>query len=325
MKKLTFTHFSPNFKKKAFTTALVASLTAGFTLSAYAENDIEDYVKTSVGNIEYDVDGDGEPEVLFASDDLRALAVGVIAVDEKVKEIKRIIGGDPDNPDPDTPPEINDKLNTIVYKTEIAESDPERTIAQNTDLLYNGFKSGTLEGDVSELPSNALRYIIPPGIYDGTVKATFDLEANNNHYYAKGWAEGQQEVMTNARVEYRYHEHTGDPETGTGCYTKYVRAGKKLTCGNTEHTHTASCYTNAYQCGEAGPSNYMTNGWTCSRGHYNAPGKASCHGTIFEGPLRCGKTEHVHTSSCYTNVPAHYELGCGKTEDTIEAVVVVYE
>ncbi len=179
-----FSKFS--LREKILAAILASSLFANMGLSVYAAGSAGDYVKTSNGVIEYDGNEDGEPDVKFSADDLKRLEASVITSEEKIEEIEEEFGDDPDTPISDQIAAINEKLNSVVVRTETAEDNPNRTIAANADLLYNGFRSGTVSGDVSSLPNadSLLSYTIPAGIYNGTdAVVEFDLSENNQSYY----------------------------------------------------------------------------------------------------------------------------------------------
>lgn len=46
--------------------------------------------------------------------------------------------------------------------------------------------------------------------------------ANNKAYYEMGYTDGFHKVMDGVNISYVYHEHTGDADSGGGCYTKAV-------------------------------------------------------------------------------------------------------
>lgn len=117
--------------------------------------------------------------------------------------------------------------------------------------------------------------------------------------------------MSSLEVEYIYHEHTGDATLGTGCYSKPIY-----------HQHTDSCYGTCG--GQAVRIEFINNGWgahyqcqRCSRSwdamalgaeQWTNPVYMTCNASIVTCNL--------------TNTIIGYELGCNKTNETVEQAII---
>ena len=110
-----------------------------------------------------------------------------------------------------------------------------------------------------------------------------------------------------------YHTHTGSSSKNGGCYTtpKY-------------HSHGSSCYTT---------ETYSENGGCSGKGH-SVSGKlvdwvANPYYSDYCNSCNhwCGnydKTKQVLTCKISTSTPIKYDLGCKKTEDTIDGYAITY-
>ncbi len=317
-------------KKKIMSVIMASSLVAAVGMTALAAANTSDYVQYSVGNIEYDADGNGTPEVKFSADDMQLLEATVITSEREIEVIEEEIGDDPDTPIKDKLDDINSKLNTVVYRSETAESDPERTIEQNTNLLYNGFKSGTVEGDVSSLPANTLEYLIPAGLYDGSADVSFDLTANNEYYEQKGKEDGRANTVANARIVKHYHEHVGDPSVSGGCYGPEKVGGERCTYKKPSGTK--------YKYEFDSPS-YDNNGdpimWHRYTGYAehtnpNCPHYGEIYEFSFSVMVGSGETpddqyNRAFPSSHTTPNGTDYKLTCGKTTSTVESITLEFD
>ena len=122
--------------------------------------------------------------------------------------------------------------------------------------------------------------------------------------------DGLAQALNNLNIVYTYHEHEGsEGASPNGCYTKVV-----------QHGHVDSCYTQCTGTHKYGGYNYTENNGTI---YYVKPcnvcGKDD-RGTNTSDVKCTNKTLSCNIDSSILN----YELGCGKTEDTIESVTIVY-
>ena len=152
-----------------------------------------------------------------------------------------------------------------------------------------------------------------------------DNKAYADYWYSKGIADG----LSKAFVEYVYHEHTGNESEGGGCYTKPVY-----------HTHTNSCKTHYYNPGTFNrsggswkPGESVNPSMKCpvcgggidtwdSGGGYTSWGckKSNCGSYVggydyYGEPYTCGLSETI----------IGYNLGCGKTEKSIEYATIKFD
>ena len=110
------------------------------------------------------------------------------------------------------------------------------------------------------------------------------------------------QALDNLDVQYTYHVHEGNEgSTANGCYTNAV--------------HTYESYT--YQC--PGTNTILR---TSDGNHAGSAGKYNCD-------AYCGNFGNYGKKCTATRtgtriVSTTYSLGCGKTEDTIESVTIIY-
>ena len=116
-----------------------------------------------------------------------------------------------------------------------------------------------------------------------------------------------------------YHVHTGDSVNGGGCYTTvktktetktctdtiqiFNSGTEEGTCSNCSITHYFTTFDYGYHC----PTN-NTNQYTGRLKHCVSCGNETISGTV------SGSKEHTVSYDV-----TYYELGCGKTEDTVES------
>lgn len=140
--------------------------------------------------------------------------------------------------------------------------------------------------------------------------------ADNQSYYRLGYADGYADNgHGDARVEYIYHEHTGNSSEYGGCYTKAVENGEYKTCRHEyEYDEIIDIGGIAYhKC-------YGTySGTICNMFPYrltwNIPQSA------FSSSNR-GRGEH---SVFVGNGTYHYDMNCGKSTDTIVGAIIVWD
>ena len=108
--------------------------------------------------------------------------------------------------------------------------------------------------------------------------------------------------IENSDIKYTYHTHSGDPNTGGGCYVpKY-------------HQHTSSCYKTVSAC--SGWTKWSSDGWqTCRTCGYRV------YAPDASGGIACGRTTSQLVCT-HGNDIIGYILGCRKTEDTIESATI---
>ena len=106
--------------------------------------------------------------------------------------------------------------------------------------------------------------------------------------------------LDNLQVQYTYHVHEGDGTSATGCYKAQIN-----TCSNVLYATDSNG--NSYDEGDV---------------IYHI---CSIHGVVGCAPwetwISAGKPV---TRVCGTNMGTKYVLNCGKTEETIESVTIIY-
>ena len=125
---------------------------------------------------------------------------------------------------------------------------------------------------------------------------------DNAAYYAAGFVAGQQNIYDNLEVQYTYHVHEGsESATANGCYTNPV--------------HTYETYT--YQC-----PGYNTILRTSDGNHPGSAGKYNCDAYCANFGKKDEKCQAIRTGTRIASTI--YELGCGKTEETIESATIIF-
>ena len=128
--------------------------------------------------------------------------------------------------------------------------------------------------------------------------------ADNQAFYAIGYMDGINQALDNVTITYTYHNHTG--ENGTGCYTTAIKHSHTSACNRT-----IACTCSSYKGDTSNPDDIV-----CGRcGHHVAR-----HG----GGGKCSKTETTIGCGIGEGTVTGYNLGCGKTETTIETAYIVF-
>ena len=122
-----------------------------------------------------------------------------------------------------------------------------------------------------------------------------------------GFTEGLTSAMENIDIQYTYHEHQGESFTNGGCYTVPVY-----------HSHTNSCYS---KC----PSTiyYLNSTDTQSQFRCN---KCGWQGYIdkVHNPRTGDPCPNSVISCSLTGTIIAYDIGCGKTTDTVESATIIF-
>ena len=159
------------------------------------------------------------------------------------------------------------------------------------------------------------------GYYPDGSQVTVNLTDNNKSYYNQGYAHGIADGLDKVDVKYIYHEHSGDSTTGTGCYTVAEYHKHTDSCYKTVQTGTRKCGTwNCYNnhtpyadfrcsgCGSEAKNQWVgdtsSSGW--GMGDHMVP--------IYSKQLNCTKGDEI----------IGYQLGCGKTEESIESAIITF-
>ena len=125
--------------------------------------------------------------------------------------------------------------------------------------------------------------------------------ADNHSYYRQGYIDGFNNELNGISINYIYHSHSGNPNTEGGCYTKAIHNHTE-SCSKeygthhvvqTEHYDGGDVYLKCTYCDKGG---YYYNGW--QTGDWG-----TCEKNIKK--YTCGSPAQ------------HYDLGCGKTENSI--------
>ena len=123
------------------------------------------------------------------------------------------------------------------------------------------------------------------------------MDSGDREGYSQGYAEGMTNAMDNFNIVYTYHEHEGSEGTeANGCYTT---ANNILTGYGTHNLRATNEYYDVHMWMEC---IYCGGRWlNCNIPQYYNP--------------TCDKQPQYNTT---------YTLGCGKTEETIESVTIIY-
>lgn len=172
----------------------------------------------------------------------------------------------------------------------------------------------------SQTPATAVAENLSKGVtaWINGVKIT-GTGGDNNSYYNQGYAAGISDVITNGRVSYTYHTHTGSPASGSGCYTEPIFHNHDDS-GCSYTMEPCQLYINFsvisqrqdYTDTEGQPVYWYV--VECNRcGHLEYSGKSPGH---YYYNYTCGHTEDTVES---------YSIGCGKVEGvTIESASIVF-
>lgn len=252
----------------------------------------------SQGRVEFN---NGTPDnsaddVVFDVDDLKALDLRMGKLSDEVSDLEKSSINSEDLEQARQEGIIQTMVGTAIESQVLTGE----TFTNNTGVGLTG--SMPNHGDLNWAPSSSTKISLQPGYYSGGMLDT-------SAAYTQGYVDGQNNVAENLDIQYTYHKHEGEASKGTGCYTKSVK-----------HKHKASCYTECtgtltylreylgesqYQCTECNTIFY-----------YGAPDNngAAAGRVCSEQSVTCGKT----------NVIESYDVGCGKTEDTVESAVIIY-
>lgn len=98
----------------------------------------------------------------------------------------------------------------------------------------------------------------------------------------------------------------GDSTNGGGCYTNAIR-----------HSHSGSCYKSVFvdTCGCTAYINYNAGICDCGHGYGSHNNGMDCKAGYTNNVLECTKS---------TTAILGYDLGCGKTTETIESATIIY-
>lgn len=289
-----------------FLIAIIAALVGNYGITASAQTDRRAANIKSRGNIDFD-----NGLAVIRSSDLAYLANEIDMLEDTYKT------------------EIFSSLNTIsvYYRTDgsttreqgenIMES--SGACALPFSALMDGIKtsqdipdktySGKLPGSNTDITGN-ITAAAADNLSLGTAawvegKLIIGNGADNNKYYTEGYrlgyTEGVKHTGSNAKITYTYHRHTGNSDSGGGCYTVHMSGTRREGCGG---------------------------GGNCS-GHYEDTSYAGWHstGTCNVCGANITRTGSEGWEPCPNgkDVPySYYELGCGMTENTIIAASIVF-
>lgn len=227
----------------------------------------------------------------------------------------------------------------------VNESKPVSLDCGESFAVSSGYHSGegivTANSLASQTPATAIADNMSQGA-TGWVNGRMltGTGADNTTAYNKGYTDGMKDAMNNYNIQYTYHSHTGNNSSGGGCY--FIE---------NIHKHANDCYTitttvktvNSYNVRDSGKKYDCCNGaavtWAV---FYNIVEKDADNNVLNsykqEGTIiGCGTcvgtkanqgvgttNNNVLNCSIPEGVLLGYELGCGKTEETIETATVVF-
>lgn len=121
--------------------------------------------------------------------------------------------------------------------------------------------------------------------------------------YGEGHADGAAQVQADAKITYTYHQHTGSPASGGGCYTK----------ANYTVIEGAGCGASLYAGTPEGQTgDFDLYGGGCPNGNWGG-------GVHSPGPGWTTCTVH------YTQVITGYNPGCGMSANTVTGAAIEFE
>lgn len=309
--------------KKVLAATLVIVLLSGITLYSVAAG----HEWKSQGNVEA-VRSDGTKTVIFDKGDLDYLDGRIDAIEADVSTGKENLANALNplgtNPSLSTPLSGTSTFNELMEAINHSQAIPDKTIGESVSIATEDYELAstvtgqTINSDTKISAATAANLSLGTSAWvDGSL--VIGTGADNKNYYNFAYTQGIADGLSKANVKYIYHEHSGDSTTGTGCYTVAEY-----------HKHTDSCYktvqTGTRKCGT----------WNC----YSNDGSTQhfrCSG--------CGATatQHADTSSSGWGMGDHmvptyskqlnctkgneiigYQLGCGKTEESIESAIITF-
>lgn len=114
-------------------------------------------------------------------------------------------------------------------------------------------------------------------------------------------------AMENIDIQYTYHEHQGEPSINGGCYTTPVY-----------HSHVSNCYSKCtgtlYSLNNTGTETQ----WRCPKCDWKGY-RSNSSGTKYGDPC---PTSVISCSLTGTIIA--YDIGCGKTTDTVESATIIF-
>lgn len=304
-------------KHKGFIVLLVVMVCAGvFGMTSKAQTEKRASNIKSKGIFNY-----GNGAVVMDASDLTYLADEIDLLEEtyKKKTVKALnemntyfMHDDSTTHDPDESNLSSDQAKALSFNSIISG------ILESQSIPEEKTYTGTLPGEEDEITGN-IQAATEDGLSLGEAgwvdgELIIGNGANNNNFYNQGYADGLAEAQ-NASLIYNYHQHTGSPAKGTGCYTKPIY-----------HQHVDSCIQREACNGQASDI-HKTN-----LGYYNEDGKE-----FADWEFECSVCGHVslkahvdinHVRETYvcgkTTEITGWTLGCGKNEKTIESATIVF-
>ena len=184
----------------------------------------------------------------------------------------------------------DDEGNLLYYETEEAQTNKDLYSLTTTDT---GFPAYYQAANANNLSAGTAAWV------DGTlIKGNgSDNAAYIEQGYRAGYTQGIADGLSKVNVQYTYHVHEGNTTDGGACYTSYtytVNGGSHNIVGTGKYSGSNEYY----QCVYCGKGEY-----SCNIPKYFNPNEA------------CSKNIIYMTG---------YQLGCGKTENTIESATIIF-
>ena len=144
---------------------------------------------------------------------------------------------------------------------------------------------------------------------------------DNNSYYARGYAEGAADTLNAVNIQYSYHVHLDSSGNEQNADYQASTSGGCFTKENIVYTTTTGiCGNNLYNAGSTTLYDDVKHEYVTAY-NYNCPihGTREVQGDNYSGICNFVVTKQVDTGERY------YTVNCGKTTDSIETAIIVFD